>query len=96
MIAAMTLAACSIEEAPDYREHDYGHVQFKLYKEASYQTPSEETKAVLSQLEYLSDVTKIKVTLRYEGNLISQTLVMSAADDEAAEYGLIDRVITKR
>ena len=88
MIAAMTLAACSIEEAPDYREHDYGHVQFKLYKEASYQTPSEETKAVLSQLEYLSDVTKIKVTLRYEGNLISQTLVMSAADDEAAEYGL--------
>ena len=88
VLAAMSLAACSMEEAPDYRELDYGHVQFKLYKEASYQSPSEQTKAVLSQLEYLSDVTKIKVTLRYEGNLISQTLVMSAANDEAAEYGL--------
>ena len=88
VLAAMSLAACSVEEAPDHREHDYGHVQFKLYKEASYDAPSEGTKAVLSQLEYLSDVTKIKVTLRYEGNLISQTLVMSAANDQAAEYGL--------
>ena len=88
VFAAIGLAACSVEEAPDYRDHYYGHVQFKLYKEASYAGPSAQTKAVLSQLEYLSDITKIKVTLRYEGNLISQTLVMSAANAEAAEYGL--------
>lgn len=82
LIAAFVFCGCVKEEAPDYREHDYGYVQFKLYKEASY--PG--TKA--SQLEYLKDVTKIKVTLRYEENLISQTLVMNASDDNAAEYGL--------
>ena len=61
---------------------DYGHVQFKLYKEASY--PG--TRA--AQLDYLNDVAKLKVTLRFEENLISQTLVMNAANDEAAEFGL--------
>ena len=61
---------------------DYGHVQFKLYKEASY--PG--TKA--AQLDYLRDVAKIKVTLRFEDNLISQTLVMNSFNDETAEFGL--------
>ena len=61
---------------------DYGHVQFKLYKEASYPA----TKA--AQLDYLKDVTKIKVTLRFEENLISQTLVMGASNDQSAEFGL--------
>lgn len=81
-VTALLLASCTREEQPDYREHDYGYVQFKIYKEASYA----DTKA--SQLEYLKDVTKLKVTLRYEDNLISQTLVVGAADDDAAEYGL--------
>lgn len=88
VLAAITFAACSAEVYPDYREHDYGHVQFKLYKAASYTAHSEDTKAVLSQLDYLSDVTKIKVMLRYEGNLISQTLVMNSANETTAEYGL--------
>ena len=77
-----SLGGCSKVEDPDNREFAYGHVQFKLYKEVSY--PG--TKA--DQLEYLGDVAKIKVTLRYGENLISQTLVVSAANDEAAEYGL--------
>ena len=76
------LGGCSKVEEPDNRELAYGHVQFKLYKEASY--PG--TKA--DQLEYLGDVAKIKVTLRYGENLISQTMVASAANDEAAEFGL--------
>ena len=63
-------------------EHSYGYVQFKLYKEASY------VKAVTEQLEYLSDVTKIRVTLKYEDNLISQTLLMNAFNEETAEFGL--------
>ena len=75
---------CTQMEEPDYRDKDYGYVQFKLYKEASY--PG--TKAVMSQLEYLKDVCKVMVTLRFEGKLISQTLVMSASDDKAAEFGL--------
>ena len=88
MLAVVAVASCSMKEEPDYREQDYGHVQFKLYKAASYEVQPEATKAVMSQLEYLKDVTKIKVTLRYEGNMISQTLVMSAANDDAAEFGL--------
>ena len=63
-------------------EQSYGYIQFKLYKEASY------VKAVTEQLEYLSDVTKIRVTLKYEDNLISQTLLMNAFNEETAEFGL--------
>ena len=88
VLAVAAATSCSMKEEPDYREQDYGHVQFKLYKAASYEAQPEATKAVMSQLEYLKDVTKIKVTLRYEGNMISQTLVMSAANDDAAEFGL--------
>ena len=83
-LSALVFAACSKVEEPDYRETEYGYVQFKLYKEASY----EGTKAVVSQLEYLADVTKIKVSLRYGDNDITQTLVMNAANDDAAEFGL--------
>ena len=82
LCSVLCLGGCSKAEEPDNRELAYGHVQFKLYKEASY--PG--TKA--DQLEYLGDVAKIKVTLRYGENLISQTMVASAANDEAAEFGL--------
>ena len=57
IIAAFILNACTREDVQDYREQDYGYVQFKLYKEASY--PG--TRA--NQLDYLSQVAKIKVTL---------------------------------
>ena len=83
VLAAMSFASCVKEQEPDYREHTYGYVQFKLYKEASY----EATKAE-NQLEYLKDVAKIQVVLSFEGNQISQTLVARAADDDAAEFGL--------
>ena len=68
----------------DYREKDYGYVQFKLYKEASY----EATKAIVEELDYLSQVSKVTVTLEYGESRISQTLVVSASSDEAAEYGM--------
>lgn len=82
LCSLLYLGGCSKVEEPDNRDLAYGHVQFKLYKEVSY--PG--TKA--DQLEYLGDVAKIKVTLRYGENLISQTMVASAANDEAAEFGL--------
>lgn len=82
LLAALIVSGCQQDELADYRETDYGYVQFKLYKEASY--PG--TRA--AQLEYLRDVAKVKVTLRFEDNLISQTLVMNASNDEAAEFGL--------
>ena len=83
-LAALSFGSCSKVEEPDYREKEYGYVQFKLYKEASY----EGTKAVVSQLDYLSDAAKLKVTLRYDGNDITQTLVLNSADGDVAEFGL--------
>ena len=84
LVSALVFAGCAKVQEPDNREHDYGYVQFKLYKEASY----EGTKAEQSQLEYLKDVAKVRVTLKYNDDMISQTLVMTASNDEAAEYGL--------
>ena len=82
-VAALSFGSCSKSE-PDYREKDYGYVQFKLYKEASY----EGTKATVSQLDYLADAAKLKVTLRYDGNDITQTLVLNSSNEDAAEFGL--------
>ena len=87
IIAAMSVflfASCAKQEPADYREHDYGYVQFKLYKEASY----EDTKAVVSQMEYLNDASKIMVMLQFGSSQITQTLTLSASNAEAAEFGL--------
>ena len=84
IILSVVQVGCSRIDQPDYRDENYGYVQFKVYKEASYQN----TKAVMPQLEYLSDATKVKVTLQYGENMIVQTLVLSAANCDAAEFGL--------
>lgn len=84
MAIALTLAGCADIQELDYREDAYGYVQFKLYKAASYDA----TKAVVTQLDYLKDVSKIKVTLTYGENIMSQTLVLNSSDDKAAEFGL--------
>lgn len=68
---------------PDNREKDYGYVQFKLYKQASYET----VKAV-TQLEYLNDAAKVMVLLQYGDKQLTQTLTLSAYDAESAEFGL--------
>ena len=83
-ILALSFASCAKVEEPDYREKVYGYVQFKLYKEASY--PG--VKSVLPELEYLKDVSKIKVNLLYGQTEITQTLVMNYFNDETAEFGL--------
>ena len=62
------------------QNQDYGYIQFKLYKQASYA----DTKAI----DYLNEIAKVKVTLDYEGQQIAQTLVLDAADAQTAEYGL--------
>ena len=81
LLSALFLGSCTKIEEPDYREHDYGYVQFKLYKEASYHG----TKA---SLEYLRDVCKVQVSLKSEVQTVVQTLVLSSSNDAAAEYGL--------
>ncbi len=86
------LGGCTAEEMADNREREYGYIQFKLYKEASYgdmvagSTPS--AKAVTDRLDYLSDASKVKVTLEYGETTIAQTLPISAAGKEEAEFGM--------
>ena len=84
MMAALLFVGCTKPEAADNRARDYGYVQFKLYKEASYAG----TKAVVSQLEYLNDASKIMVMLEYGNNELTQTLTLSSHDAESAEFGL--------
>ncbi|MDE6570335.1 MAG: DUF4458 domain-containing protein, partial [Alistipes sp.] len=89
-MTATLFAGCSDDEGVDNRDTDYGYVQFKLYKEASYvpTAAAPESRAVQSQLDYLADATKVTVRLQYNGTTIAQTLVLSAADKTAAEFGL--------
>ncbi|MGN0201547.1 MAG: DUF4458 domain-containing protein [Candidatus Cryptobacteroides sp.] len=83
LLALLPAFSCAREEAEDLREKNYGYVQFKLYKEASY-----ESKAVVSELDYLRDAGKILLMLEYSDRQISQTLVLGAKDSESAEWGL--------
>ena len=86
IVGLLIFSSCVREQQPDNREKDYGYVQFKLYKEASYDGAA--AKSGESQLDYLSQAAKIKVTLKYGGVEISQTMTLGAADNDMAEYGL--------
>ena len=78
----LVVVGCTKQTEPDYRNDDYGYVQFKLYKEASYGT-----RAVKPVLDYLAEACKVKVTLGYQGTTIAQSLTLHAADGKA-EFGL--------
>ena len=84
LVSTFLFAGCVKDSFEDNREKVYGYAQFKLYKSASYG----DTKATVSQMQYLHDATKVMVMLKYGDTEISQTLVLSAADDAAAEFGL--------
>ena len=77
-VALFSFHSCVKEDGLNSQDQDYGYIQFKLYKEASY------TKAI----NYLGEIAKVKVTLDYNGQQIAQTLVLGASDSQAAEYGL--------
>ena len=88
--AALLAFACSKDDGIDNRDHDYGYVQFKLYKAASYGQgltgPQAGTRA--DELNYLAEATKVNVRLRSDdGSVIAQTLTISA-DSADPEYGM--------
>ena len=87
LIAAisLTLTGCSDETLVDNRDLGYGYIQFKLYKEASY-NPAE-TRALNTSLENLSDAHKIRVEFLFDNTRLSQTLTLSAFNQENAEFG---------
>ena len=83
VLVAGTVLGCAEVQEPDYREKDYGYIQFKVYKAVSYQTKAE------SQIQYLGDIAKVSLVMKSsDGSEVSQTLVLSASSDYAAEYGL--------
>ena len=83
-------AQSCVQGVADLREKDYGYVQFKLYKSASYTSSTTTSRAEqVNELDYLADACKIEVNLYDENNrTIRQSLVLSAANSEAAEFGL--------
>ena len=88
LVALLFSSGCTQVEEVDLCERDYGYVQFKLYKEASY-TPST-SRADYEPFDiYLAEACKIEVNLTDVNNrAIRQTLVLSAANSTTAEYGL--------
>ena len=79
------LGGCSDDDGIDNRDQDYGYVQFKLHKEASYDAVS---RAQKPQLDYLYEAAKVQVSLGCNGTTVTQTLTLSASDKESAEFGL--------
>ena len=79
------LMGCSEDKPIDNREPNYGYVQFRLFKAASY---DEGSRAVRPTLDYLSEAYKVKVTLAYGETTLAQTINLSTADAESAEFGL--------
>ena len=82
-----SIFSCAELDEPDYREKEYGYVQFKLFKEASY-VPVKAVGDDEKALNYLSEATKIGILFTDGKRNISQTLVLNSFDAESAEYGL--------
>lgn len=86
ILSALSLAllfGCANVQEPEYTEKDYGYVQFRLYKTASYTKAGED-----KVLAYLSDATKIRVTISDGNQTINQSLVLNSSNADAAEFGL--------
>lgn len=83
-LVALGLVGCSEDQHIDNREPDYGYVQFRLFKAASY----EGSRAIKPTLDYLAEAHKVKVTLAYGQTTLAQTLNLATADTQSAEFGL--------
>ena len=67
-LAAALTGGCSDDDGIDNRDLDYGYVQFKLYKEASYDAVS---RAQKPQLDYLYEAAKVQVSLGCNGTTVT-------------------------
>lgn len=86
LLTVGTLVGCSDDK--NELQNQYGYVQFKLYKTASYDTGDTPTRATVDRLTLLSDACKIEVVMQHNGSTISQTLVLNSYNAENAEFGL--------
>ncbi len=84
-----SLVGCTKDEGIETQDDGYGYIQFKLYKEASYEgSKSGDLRSAVTELDYLYDAKRIQITLLYNGTTITQTVALSAYDEHNAEYGL--------
>ena len=67
-LAAALTGGCSDDDGIDNRDLDYGYVQFKLYKQASYDAVS---RAQKPQLDYLYEAAKVQVSLGCNGTTVT-------------------------
>lgn len=81
LFLAFTTVSCSDEEQVESGD-SYGYLQIELQKVM--------TRSVVegSTLEHLSDARKVKLSLRYKGKLIEQTLNLITGDGDDADYVL--------
>ena len=82
LLCATLVIGC--EQRAESLDAEYGHVQFRLLKEAQMEPSSRSSE----ELEWLSDATKITVVLQCEGSTINQTLPLTSYDKQSAEWGL--------
>lgn len=76
---------CS-DDKDEMEQTQYGYVQFKIYKDASFDDFAE-TRSI-DKLSFLNDAKKIEVVLQRDGETISQSLVLNSYNEENAEFGL--------
>ena len=87
-VAMFFVQGCT-NDVLDLREKDYGYVQFKLYKRASYEPVTPASRAADDELDFLAEAFKVEVAIATEGGRkLRQTLVLSSSDKESAEFGL--------
>lgn len=91
MLCGMVAGGCS-DDKDELAGKQYGHVQFRLYKSASY-TQEETTRAGTAStrataMDRLSDAQKVEIEMQHNGMSITQTLVLNAYNESNAEYGM--------
>lgn len=84
LLTMVVVTGCSDDD--EVLQAQYGYVQFKLYKSASFDEGV--TTRALDKLESLSSAKKITVVMTHNGTTVSQTLNLNSYNDSNAEYGL--------
>lgn len=85
LLTIVAVSGCS-DDDEEMLQSQYGYVQFKLYKDASF--GKDATTRVTDKLETLSTAKKIKVVMSHNGTTVSQTLPLNSYNKGNAEYGV--------
>ncbi len=86
VLSSLLMIGCSDEELQ--QSPGYGYLQMHLTKQGT------RTLAEGNPLEHLGDARKIKLSLKFNGRFIEQTVALNAVSEEASEYGLFSDDIT--